>query len=152
MIRPCCAVLGVILASGCATTPRKAGARHGDAGSTIAEWAGRQLGRPYRLGGRSPESGFDCSGLAWWTHRQAGIDIPLTAETQYRAGKKVSKRALRSGDLVFFSTERRGPSHVGIVVEKGRFVHAPKTGRAVSREELADPYWKARYLGARRFS
>ena len=139
-------------AAGCASAPLGPASRRGDAGSAVAEWAKRELGRPYRLGGRSPETGFDCSGLAWWAHRQAGIEIPPTAETQFREGKKVSRRALRSGDLVFFSTEHRGPSHVGVYVGNGLFVHAPKTGRAVAREGLEEQYWRARYLGARRFS
>lgn len=103
------------------------------------------------MGGRAPETGFDCSGLAWWTHRQAGIEIPPTSVTQFQSGRSIKKPALLPGDLVFFTTERRGPSHVGIYIGKGRFIHAPKSGSRVSTASLDEAYWEKRYLGARRY-
>lgn len=143
------AALALALALGaCASSPRKAaGAR----GAAVAEWARRSLGVPYRFGGRSPQAGFDCSGLAWWAHRQAGLDIPASSETQFAAGRRVAAGELRPGDLVFFTTERRGPSHVGVSLGGDRFIHAPKKGRTVSIGSLSESYWKARFLGARRF-
>lgn len=135
------------LAAACSSAPRRAAAR----GAAVAEWARRSLGTRYHFGGRSPAEGFDCSGLAWWAHRQAGIDIPPSAESQFGKGRKVSAEAVLPGDLLFFTTDRRGPSHVGVSLGGDRFAHAPKKGRPVSVDSRADAYWKKRYLGARRY-
>ena len=142
------AVLSLALLAACSSVPR---AGRLERGAAISSWAQRQLGRDYKFGGRSPEAGFDCSGLAWWTHRQAGVDIPPSSETQFKAGRQVVKDDIRPGDLVFFTTERRGPSHVGVYIGEGRFIHAPKKGREVSKDRLDDRYWGRRYLGARRY-
>lgn len=123
----------------------------GGRGRQISESAQRLIGSPYRSGGRSPESGFDCSGLAWWSHSQAGLDIPASSLEQYQAGRPVQRAELVPGDLVFFSTYRRGASHVGVFIGDGRFVHAPSSGKHVRKDLLKDSYWKRRYLGARRY-
>lgn len=136
------------LLAACSSAPRTGRSERGPA---IAGWARRELGKQYHFGGRSPEAGFDCSGLAWWTHRQAGIDIPLTSETQFKAGRQVAKDDIRPGDLLFFTTERRGPSHVGVYIGEGGFIHAPKKGRSVSKDRLDDRYWGLHFLGARRY-
>lgn len=140
--------LALVLAAGCGGAARGGASTRG---ASVAEWARRELGRPYRSGGAEPSAGFDCSGLAWWAHKQAGLSIPRTSETQFAAGRPVERKALEPGDLVFFSTERRGPSHVGIFQSGGAFVHAPKTGRPVAKDSLQDDYWKKRYIGARRY-
>ena len=141
-----CAVL--LAAAGCSSVPRSGASKGGGA---VVDWAQRSIGRPYKSAGRSPDAGFDCSGLAWWTHHQTGIDIPVTSATQFRGGREVQKKLLLPGDLVFFSTERRGPSHVGVYIGKGRFIHAPKTGSTVSISSLEETYWSKRYIGARRY-
>lgn len=141
------ALAALLLAAGCSSAPRRAAGR----GAAVAEWARRGLGTRYHFGGRSPAEGFDCSGLAWWAHRQAGIAIPPSTEAQFGGGRKVADGALLPGDLVFFATERRGPSHVGVSLGGERFVHAPKKGRPVTVDSRSDPYWKKRYLGARRY-
>ena len=142
------AALALALALGaCASAPKKAGGR----GLAVADWAKRRLGAKYRFGGRSPDKGFDCSGLAWWAHRQAGLEIPPSSETQFKGGRQITRGDLSAGDLVFFTTERRGPSHVGVSLGDDRFVHAPKAGRPVSIDTLSGRYWKPRYLGARRY-
>ncbi|MFH1724678.1 MAG: C40 family peptidase [Elusimicrobiota bacterium] len=120
-------------------------------GSALAKTARGQIGRPYKFGGRSPTKGFDCSGLAWWVHRRHGISIPPTAATQYKKGRKVPKKRLAPGDLLFFTTYRRSPSHVGIYTGLRTFIHAPKTGKGVEETKLDNPYWLKRYLGARRY-
>ncbi|TBR20863.1 NlpC/P60 family protein [bacterium] len=149
MTRAAAAGLALALSLGaCASSPRRTA---GGRGAAVAEWARRGLGTRYKFGGRSPDAGFDCSGLAWWAHRQAGLDIPPSSETQFASGRRVDRGELRPGDLVFFTTERRGPSHVGVSLGGDRFVHAPKKGRAVSIDTLAESYWKTRYLGARRY-
>lgn len=135
--------------AGCATAPSISG-RAASAGALAAS-AEAQVGVGYRFGGNSREKGFDCSGLAWWAHAAHGIRIPRVSFEQYRAGRMVSRRALSAGDLLFFSTYKPGASHVGIYLKDGRFVHAPGTGKKVRINSLAEPYWKKRYLGARRY-
>ncbi|SEP58368.1 Cell wall-associated hydrolase, NlpC family [Ectothiorhodospira magna] len=109
------------------------------------------VGRPYRYGGTSPEEGFDCSGLVWFTHHHAGIPVPRTTATQSRGARPVTQGALTPGDLLFFRTTRPGPSHVSIYIGHGRFVHAPSSGRPVTTERLDHPYWGPRLLHAGHF-
>jgi cell wall-associated NlpC family hydrolase len=105
----------------------------------------------YRRGGHTPASGFDCSGLALHVYRAAyGIQLPRLAEDQGRAGLPVGIKALEPGDLVFYNTQRRPYSHVGIYIGDERFVHAPKPGAAVRVESMRAAYWTRRYDGARR--
>lgn len=124
--------------------------RGGELGGLLARAAREQLGRPYRAGGVSPR-GFDCSGLAWWVHHRHGVSIPRTSFGQFKAGRRVRRARLRPGDLVFFTTYRRGASHVGVYVGRNSFVHAPKSGTPVRYDNLSHPYWSRRYLGARRY-
>ena len=105
----------------------------------------RFLGVPYVFGGTST-SGFDCSGYTQHVFAMLGISIPRTADAQYYAGSRV--RSLRPGDLVFFETYLPGPSHVGIYLGHGHFVHA-SSSHGVMVSNLSDPYWANRYLGAK---
>jgi hypothetical protein len=110
------------------------------------------VGTSYRWGGVSAKSGFDCSGLTMTVYRLNGLHLPRSARSQFRAGRAVSKGALRQGDLVFFATARRSRvSHVGIYIGGGRFVHAPGRGKAIRTADLNNSYFKRRYLGARRY-
>jgi cell wall-associated NlpC family hydrolase len=113
----------------------------------------RQLaGQPYRYGGDSPATGFDCSGLAWWAFRQQGLEIPRTAAEQYESGRCVAKADLAPGDLVFFKLGKRAKGlHVGIVTGRGSFIHSPREGGRVREDDLLLPYWQARFVGARRY-
>ena len=107
----------------------------------------RFIGVPFVFGGTST-SGFDCSGYVQHVYASAGIKLPRTADAQYYAASPINGAPVR-GDLVFFQTYEPGPSHVGIYLGGGQFVHASSShGVTVSR--LADSYWRARYLGARR--
>ncbi len=106
-------------------------------------------GTPYVWGGATPK-GFDCSGFTRYVFAQHGISLPRTSEHQYRIGAAVAARDLRPGDLVFFSTIAPGPSHVGLAIGDGRFVHAPSERGQVRVESLGARYWQRRYLGARR--
>ncbi|MEX2241682.1 MAG: C40 family peptidase [Burkholderiales bacterium] len=109
------------------------------------------LGVDYRYGGKSPESGFDCSGLVAHVFREAyGIELPHNARAQSEFGVRVSLSELRAGDLVFYNTLNRPFSHVGIYLGDGRFVHAPKTGAPVRVEPIDGTYWMRRFDGARR--
>jgi cell wall-associated NlpC family hydrolase len=107
-------------------------------------------GVSYQLGGDSPTAGFDCSGLVQYVFAQEAIDLPRTVAQQFRAGKQVSEDHVAPGDLVFFSTTASGATHVGIVIDKGRFIHAPGAGSVVRVEQLETPYWSKRLVEARR--
>jgi cell wall-associated NlpC family hydrolase len=119
------------------------------AASAIAS-ALAQRGIPYRFGGDTPESGFDCSGLVRYAFAHASVDLPRTVAEQYRVGRTVDRHHLEPGDLVFFTVARPGPSHVGIVLDDETFVHAPGSGRTVRVERFTTPYWQSRLDGARR--
>ena len=109
------------------------------------------LGVDYRYGGKSPQTGFDCSGLVAHVFREAyGIELPHNARAQSEMGMRVSLSELRAGDLVFYNTLNRPFSHVGIYLGDGRFVHAPKTGAQVRVEPIRGNYWMRRFDGARR--
>ena len=109
------------------------------------------LGLDYRYGGKTPETGFDCSGLVAHVFREAyGIQLPHNARAQSEYGRKVGLSELRAGDLVFYNTLNRSFSHVGIYLGDGRFLHAPKTGAQVRVESIGANYWRKRFDGARR--
>jgi cell wall-associated NlpC family hydrolase len=110
------------------------------------------LGAPYKWGGKSPRTGFDCSGLALYSHQQADISIPRTAVNQFLNGRPVSKKDLLPGDLVFFDILKSSKTiHVGIYIGERLFVHAPGKGRQVTRADLNNPYFKKTYKGSRRY-
>ena len=109
------------------------------------------LGVHYRLGGRAPATGFDCSGLVRHVFREArGLSLPDTSREMSRIGEKVGRDAMQPGDLVFYNTLRRAFSHVGIYLGDNRFFHAPSTGAEVRIENMDSPYWAPRFNGARR--
>ncbi|MDX3907370.1 MAG: C40 family peptidase [Pigmentiphaga sp.] len=119
----------------------------------LATYALNYLGVPYRLGGSSPEAGFDCSGLVGYVSRQVlGLQLPRRAEEISRVGEPVKLSELQPGDLVFYNTLRRRFSHVGIYVGDGRFVHSPSSGGVVRVESMDIAYWKKRFNGARRLA
>jgi cell wall-associated NlpC family hydrolase len=111
------------------------------------------LGVDYRYGGSSPVTGFDCSGLVAHVYQEAwGIRLPHSTQAQSEAGVPVSLSELQPGDLVFYDTQKRPYSHVGIYMGNGRFVHAPKSGARVRFESLESRYWSSRFSGARRIA
>lgn len=108
-------------------------------------------GVPYKRGGDSPETGFDCSGLVQHVYREAyGIELPHNALAQSRMGRHITESGLAAGDLVFYNTEHHPYSHVGIYLGDHRFIHAPRPGAAVRVEDMRRAYWTRRYDGARR--
>ena len=109
------------------------------------------LGVPYRRGGNSVETGFDCSGFVRAMYEQTiGLVLPRRAEQQAAATESIDKKDLQPGDLVFFNTLKRTFSHVGIYVGDGKFIHAPKPGAEVRVESMGVAYWARRFDGARR--
>lgn len=129
--------------------------RHGvvDRTSELVVTAMGFLGVPYRRGGNSADTGFDCSGLVRTIYGQTiGLMLPRRADEQAAATQTIDKKELRPGDLVFFNTMRRAFSHVGIYVGDGKFIHAPRTGAQVRVEDMRIGYWQRRFDGARRVS
>ena len=109
------------------------------------------LGVPYKRGGNTAETGFDCSGFVRAMYEQSiGLVLPRRAEQQAAATQDIDKSELKPGDLVFFNTLKRTFSHVGIYVGEGRFIHSPKPGAQVRVESMSINYWASRFDGARR--
>ena len=109
------------------------------------------LGLPYKRGGNSFDTGFDCSGFVKALYAQTlGKVLPRSAAEQAAQTTKIDSTDLQPGDLVFFNTMRRAFSHVGIYVGDGKFIHSPKPGAEVRIEDMHTKYWDKRYNGARR--
>jgi cell wall-associated NlpC family hydrolase len=111
-----------------------------------AQFAVEAVGRPYRWGGESPASGFDCSGLVRWAYGRVGVDLPHNSYALYGQGRRVAEAGMEPGDILFFE----GLGHVGLYLGHGRMVHAPQTGRNVEVVRLSSTNYGARLIGARR--
>lgn len=166
------AVAILVLAAGCASAPPIGSRPAPFPGAPPQAWASRPaleplrvsavgpllqaavslLGSPYRLGGTTPQSGFDCSGFVRYVFGQFSMEVPRTAAEQFRVGRDVAATSIARGDLIFFSTTGPGATHVGIVLDPDArtFVHAPGTGAVVRIERFDTPYWNSRTLGVRR--
>jgi hypothetical protein len=120
--------------------------------AAVAE-AKKYLGTPYKWGGSSPSTGFDCSGVVQWAYAKAGIQIPRTSEQQILAsnGKPVDRSHLRPGDLVFFRDAGGDVHHVGISLGGDKFLNAPHTGAKVRIDDLNQSYYAREFAGGRRF-
>ncbi|MCC6444858.1 MAG: C40 family peptidase [Armatimonadetes bacterium] len=121
----------------------------GGSGSVVGTAYAYQ-GMPYRRGGTTSRSGFDCSGFTRYIYRKSGVNLPHSSRSQYGVGRPVSKSGLQKGDLVFFRTTRRGISHVGIYAGNGKFIHASNHSRGVTVDSLGSAYYSKRYVGAKR--
>jgi peptidoglycan endopeptidase LytE len=108
------------------------------------------LGVPYKFGGDSPSSGLDCSAYVKKVFGILNIDLPRTAREIYLVGRYVKKSQLAIGDLVFFRTYARYPSHVGIYLGENKFIHASSRSKMVTIDDLDFNYYKKRYIGAKR--
>ena len=104
------------------------------------------LGIPYKWGGASPETGFDCSGFTMYVFAKLGVSLPHHAASQYGMGTPVSKDQLQPGDLVFFN----GLGHMGMYIGGGQFIHSPRTGDVVKISSLSDSWYARTWVGARR--
>ena len=120
-------------------------------GHKIAMTAKGQIGRPYRYGGSSPSTGFDCSGLIWWVYRTHGISVPRVSSGQASFGRKVSLANAQPGDILVFQTgHSSGGLHTGIYLGASRFVHSPSSGKRVREDSLSAQYWRPRLVAVRR--
>ena len=153
-------LLGLAVLAGCSSLPSQpptadtaaAQARgNGFSASSVTIRALGLVGTPYRYGGNTPESGFDCSGLVTYVFADMlDLRLPRTSRELARVqGPKISAERLSSGDLVFFGSGNE-VWHVGIYVGEGRFVHAPSSGGTVRLDALDNPYWQRHYSGAKR--
>lgn len=156
-----CMLACIALLAACSSTPVRYGSERPYRPSASRERSAGQeeisieamglVGIPYRWGGNTPRSGFDCSGLVRYVVKHAaGIELPRTTAEMSSVGEVIPSRDLASGDLVFFNTTGRAHSHVGIYVGKGQFVHAPSTGGTVRLSNIDLPYWSRRFDGVRR--
>lgn len=112
----------------------------------------KNIGSPYCWGGISPETGFDCSGLIFYTHKKAGLSTPRTTRALFENGRAVIKQNLNPADLIFFEIPNKKKTlHVGIYIGDGLFVHAPGKNKPVTYERLDYPYFKKYYIGSRSY-
>lgn len=108
-------------------------------------------GVKYKFGGKTPETGFDCSGFVKYVFEQAAnLTLPHGARAISQLGQQIPVDQLQPGDLVFFNTLKTAFSHVGIYIGEGRFIHAPSSGGGIHVVSMNDAYWAKRYNGARR--
>lgn len=154
-------MLTLAVLAGCASTPQTTPITSSPVGSssTVASTAHDDLlfhafslvGTPYRWGGSSPETGFDCSGLINYVYREtAGLSLPRTTTGLSELPHAASPNGLRPGDLVLFATGGKRVDHAGIYVGDGRFLHAPSTGGRVRIDDLQASYWQRSFKSARR--
>jgi cell wall-associated NlpC family hydrolase len=116
----------------------------------IVKTAESFIGLPYKWGGYSPQTGFDCSGLSMAVYHLNGLNLPRTSVGQYNAGMSIAQKNISEGDLVFFKTTNgRRVLHVGIYAGGGNFIHAPSKGKDIRIDSLSNRYYAARYSGAR---
>lgn len=112
------------------------------------EVAKRMIGQPYRYGGQSP-GGFDCSGLVWYSYKQVGVKTARTSKGLRKQARKISRKKMRAGDLVFFKGWVR-TGHVGMYIGSGRFIHAPSSGKKIKVDRLDNGYWHDHFKSAGR--
>ena len=108
---------------------------------------------PYKRGGTTSETGFDCSGFTRHVFENSvGLILPRRAIEQAQSPNlvPVQQAELKPGDLVFFNTLRRTFSHVGIYIGDNKFIHSPRAGGQVRVEDMRQAYWQQRFDGARR--
>lgn len=151
------ALSAALLLAACGSTPPAV--REGPASQLasqdaqdVAMHAMGLVGTPYRYGGNTPAGGFDCSGLIGYVFRNGSTPVlpPRTVAQLNGWGQSVPADSLRTGDLVIIGARASTPTHAGIYVGEGRFVHAPSTGGTVRMDRLDGPYWSRQQVSFRR--
>jgi len=146
---PCLCVAIALTVVGCSTAPTSPAGTVPFSSRLTAQQAQNLaihaiglIGTPYVGAGNTPEQGFDCSGLISYVYRSnTGITPPRTVRELNHVGQAVSAANARSGDLVLFGPKGGIPTHAGIYIGEGRFVHAPSTGGRVRLNYVNDTYW-----------
>lgn len=147
-MRTLLALVVAVLLAGCAGEQAlRSTAAASDVRNEAADIAARMVGQPYVYGGESP-SGFDCSGLVHYAYEQAGAVVPRTTRQQYRAIRTRYVDQLAPGDVIFFRLKSASPSHVGIYLGDGRFVHALNANHPVRIDRIDDRYWQRHIVRA----
>jgi cell wall-associated NlpC family hydrolase len=143
-------VIGLSLVmQGCSSSggTSELGAELGGPRGDVVMAALSELGTRYVYGAEAPGAALDCSALTQHAYQAAGIEIPRVSTAQQLASTPISPTKVKPGDLVFFKI-RRGQYHVGLMVDRQRFVHASTSERAVRVSYLDDPYWQHHLTGA----
>jgi len=118
---------------------------------SIIQVAKKYLGAPYKFGGNDLSTGIDCSGYVKKIFSRFNVYLPRTArDIYYSSGYRIPKKNLDTGDLVFFTTYAKYPSHVGIYIGNDEFIHASSASRKVTIDSINKQYYKKRYIGAKR--
>ena len=145
-------MLALLLLSGCGKQKLDSGpeVRGPVNGSLVANTARTQIGVKYKSGGTTPQVGFDCSGLVYWSYIQYGVTVPRLTDAQAAAGRPVRRQDLQPGDLVVFRISRWAGLHTGIYSGQGKFIHSPSSGGRVREESLSIDYWSKRFVSGRR--
>lgn len=152
-------LLGMLLSTGCVKQQQaqyhaeapKPNVTKVEQSPDVIEAARSNIGIPYRYGGNSPQTGFDCSGLICWAYGQIGIQLPRSARDQFFFGEKIERKDLQPGDIVLFKgTNSRSGWHAGLYSGNNMFVHSPSTGKTVTETSLDTKYYAKHYAGARR--
>lgn len=162
LVAICGATALILVVSGCSTAPSFHRSPLGmgaldvssrispEQASDVTIFAVGLIGTPYRYGGNTPDSGFDCSGLIGYVYQtRAGVVPPRTVSKLQNWGQPIASDNIRSGDLVLFA-QRNVATHAGIYVGDGRFVHAPSTGGEVRLAQLSSKYWASQQVSFRR--
>jgi len=145
-------LLVILALTGCASSPPTYTDRGSDdLRQQVVEIATEMRGQPYVYGGESPAAGFDCSGLVHYAYSQAGVHVPRTTRKQYRAIRPRQVDDLAPGDVIFFRTKSARPSHVGIYIGDGEFVHALNADHPVRVDSINNDYWQRNIARAGRF-
>nr|WP_087147321.1 C40 family peptidase [Crenothrix polyspora] len=141
----------LVLFAGCASSPEIKPQIVRSSKSPVIDYALSLQGIPYRYGKSSPEEGFDCSGFVQHVYQHYGVALPRRASDMALALPEIPKYGLSSGDLVFFNTNGRPHSHVGIFIKDDKFIHAPsrRTGKVLV-SSLNNRYWQKHFTGVRR--
>ena len=151
MLSGCLPLLLLLNVAGCAMFESPAPEKLPLPKESVTQTARSQIDTPYRSGGNSPKTGFDCSGLVQWCYAVHGYSLPRRTEDLLKTGVPVDKENLIPGDLVFFKiSSKYWGLHVGLYSGKGMFIHSPTPGSKVREESLYERYWMRTYIGARR--
>ncbi|MBP6300011.1 MAG: C40 family peptidase [Arenimonas sp.] len=155
-IKTCLLVFLLLIVSACASNPepsnRELSASQKSTANDVLFHAISLVGTPYKYGGNSPNTGFDCSGLINYVFlTSAGLKLPRTTlELIEINARQINQDRLYPGDLVYFNSNGGKVSHIGIYVGERRFVHAPSSGGTVRMDNIDTPYWQKHFVTAKR--